>query len=58
MHKINMTVIGTDSALLHSAIHGIDQFQMSPAERLDILIKFDRIPQSISHVYVFCDDDE
>jgi hypothetical protein len=31
MHKINMTIIGADSALFNSVIQGINQFQLSPA---------------------------
>jgi len=57
MHTINMTIIGTDTSLFNSVIQGISQFQLAGGERLDILIKFDNIPQIISNVYVLCYDD-
>ena len=42
--------------MFHEAIHGINQFTLAPGERLDLLVKFDVIPDNVSHVYVVAFD--
>jgi FtsP/CotA-like multicopper oxidase with cupredoxin domain len=56
MHILNFTIIATDGALFRTPIHNISQFSLAAAERLELLVKFDKIPVAISNVYVVCYD--
>lgn len=56
MHILNFTVIGTDGALFQTPVHNISEFSLAAAERLELLVDFDKIPNTISTVYVVCYD--
>ena len=56
MHILPFTAIGADGALFHSPIHNLNKFYLAGGERLDLLIKFDSVPASVSKVYVICYD--
>lgn len=59
MHKINFTVIGTDSALFNNPVHNVNTFDLGVAERVEFLAKFDEmneVPANIQHFYLVCFD--
>jgi FtsP/CotA-like multicopper oxidase with cupredoxin domain len=56
-HLIPFTVIGTDTTLFHESINDIDFLNFGPAERVDLLIRFDiALPSNINNAYFVCDD--
>lgn len=56
-HLISFSVIGTDTTLFSSTINNVDFLNFGPAERVDLLIRFDTdLPQNINNVYFVCDD--
>lgn len=56
-HELPFTIIGADSALMHEPIHTEKTFNLAPAERVDILIRFgEELPESATVVYMICDD--
>ena len=48
-NNISFTVIGADSALRKTPIHGSKTFRVASAERIDLLIQF---PENCSTVYL------
>lgn len=57
--KINLTIIGTDSALFNNPVNNINQFDLGVAERVELLIKFgpeNGIPSNIKNFYLICFD--
>lgn len=56
-HLIPFTVIGTDTTLFHEAVNDVSFLNFGPAERVDLLIRFDvELPSNINNVYFVCDD--
>jgi FtsP/CotA-like multicopper oxidase with cupredoxin domain len=56
-HLIPFTVIGTDTTIFNKAINGVDFLNFGPAERVDLLIRFDvDLPFNVNNVYFVCDD--
>ncbi len=56
MHPIRFTVISADSTTLSKAVHNIDQFTLAPAERIQLLVKYDQVPENVSQIYVVTHD--
>ena len=54
---IPFTVIGTDTTMFHKAVHNVSYANFGPAERLDLLIRFDKVlPPNVNNVYLVCFD--
>jgi FtsP/CotA-like multicopper oxidase with cupredoxin domain len=54
---IPFTVIGTDTTLFRTSIDGVSFLNFGPAERVDLLIRFDTaLPSSVNNVYFVCFD--
>lgn len=48
-------MVGTDTSLFHSPIHNQLTFDLGPAERIDLIIRFGQhLPASVSNVYFIC----
>lgn len=56
-HLIPFSVIGTDTTLFNKPVQDVSFMNFGPAERVDLLIRFDtELPAGINNVYFVCYD--
>ncbi len=58
-HRLNFTMIGTDSTLFDKFIPNQDRFNLGTAERMELLVTFSKangVPNEVQYFYLTCND--